>query len=279
MRFTGAPICTTPCRTIRVARGSHTLIFKLERHGDAQVQVTIARRRETFRATLNPQSTISVSGNNESATGAAIRIDGVPVGNVPYSATVPPGRHMVQVGREGFVTFSQWVDLAPAQGLQLPVSLEREAPQTGSVLVAADVSGAEVRVDGDGQVRGTTPAFIENLSPGSHSIEVRAPNLPPKTETVNITTGQRAVLNVTLRPAAPTGEAKMTRAYALPAKFIIHTVGPIWRGGNRGENDLLASCYRNCFALALKTGARTIAFPAISTGAYRFLEALTMRLS
>jgi len=218
---TGAPICTTPCRAIRVARGSHTLIFKLDRHGDAQVQVTIARRRETFRATLNPQSTISVSGNNESATGAAIRIDGVPVGNVPYSATVAPGRHMVQVGREGFVTFSQWVDLAPAQGLQLPVTLEREAPQTGSVLVAADVSGAEVRIDGDGQVRGTTPAFIENLSPGSHSIEVRAPNLPPKTETVNITTGQRAVLNVTLRPAAPTGGTLRILANAPGARISV----------------------------------------------------------
>ncbi|MDB6025307.1 MAG: Appr-p processing domain protein [Verrucomicrobiales bacterium] len=68
----------------------------------------------------------------------------------------------------------------------------------------------------------------------------------------------------------PTGQAKITGAYALPAKFIIHTVGPIWRGGNRGENDLLASCYRNCFALALQNGAHTIAFPAISTGAYRF---------
>jgi len=70
------------------------------------------------------------------------------------------------------------------------------------LLVAADVSGAEVRVDGDGQVRGTTPAFIENLAPGTHSIEVRAPNLPPRTETVHISAGQRAVLDIRLHPAA-----------------------------------------------------------------------------
>ncbi len=218
---TGAPICTTPCRNLRVPGGTHLLIFKLDRHSDAEVQVNIRRRRETFRGTLNPQSTISISGSNESATGAAIRIDGVPVGNVPYSANVSPGRHMVQVGREGYVTFSQWVDLGPAQGLQLPVTLEREAPQTGSVLVASDVSGAEVRVDGDGQLRGTTPAFIENLSPGSHSIEVRAPNLPPKTETVSITTGQRAVLNVTLRPAAPTGGTLRILANAPGAQISV----------------------------------------------------------
>lgn len=217
----GAPICTTPCRNVRVAGGSHTLIFRIDRHADAQVQVSIRRRRETFRGTLNPLSTISISGASESVVGAAIRIDGVPVGNVPYSANVSPGRHMVQVGREGYVTFSQWVDLGPAQGLQLPVTLEREAPQTGSVLVAADVSGAEVRVDGDPQLRGTTPAFIENLSPGTHAIEVRAPSLPPKTETVVIQTGQRAVLNVTLRPAAPTGGTLRILANAPGARISV----------------------------------------------------------
>ena len=201
----GAPLCVTPCRTIRVASGTHTLIFKLDRYSDAQATISVARRRETFRGTLNALSTISVSSGNDLTNGAAIRIDGVPVGNVPYSANVAPGRHMVQVGREGFVTFSQWAELASGQALQLPVALEREAPQTGSVLVAADISGAEVRVDGDPQPRGTTPTFIENLSPGMHSFEVRAPGLPPRTESVLIQTGQRAVLNLTLRPAAPTG--------------------------------------------------------------------------
>lgn len=217
----GAPICTTPCRNVRVVGGNHTLFFKLDRYSDAQAQVTVRRRRETFRGTLNPLSTIAISGGNDSSTGAAIRIDGVPVGNVPYSANVSPGRHMVQVGREGFVTFSQWVDLGPAQGLQLPVALEREAPQTGSVLVAADVSGAEVRVDGESQLRGTTPAFLENLAPGMHSIEVRAPSLPPKTETVMVQTGQRAVLNVTLRPAAPTGGTLRVLANAPGARISV----------------------------------------------------------
>jgi O-acetyl-ADP-ribose deacetylase (regulator of RNase III) len=68
----------------------------------------------------------------------------------------------------------------------------------------------------------------------------------------------------------PTGQAKITKGYALPAKFVIHTVGPIWRGGMRGENNLLASCYRNSQELAVQNKIRTIAFPAIRTGAYRF---------
>lgn len=71
-----------------------------------------------------------------------------------------------------------------------------------------------------------------------------------------------------------TGEAKITRGYRLPAKFVIHTVGPVWHGGNQREPELLASCYRSSLALAVQCGTRTIAFPAISCGVYGYpLEA------
>ena len=68
----------------------------------------------------------------------------------------------------------------------------------------------------------------------------------------------------------PTGQAKITRAYQLPAKHVIHTVGPVWNGGRRGEPGLLASCYRASFELALEHQLKTIAFPAISCGAYGY---------
>jgi O-acetyl-ADP-ribose deacetylase (regulator of RNase III) len=68
----------------------------------------------------------------------------------------------------------------------------------------------------------------------------------------------------------PTGEARITGGYDLPARFVIHTVGPIWRGGRHDEDELLARCYRNSLALAAQHGVRTIAFPAISTGAFGF---------
>ncbi len=67
-----------------------------------------------------------------------------------------------------------------------------------------------------------------------------------------------------------TGQAKITEGYRLPAKFVIHTVGPVWHGGDRNEDALLADCYRNSLALAAAKGIESIAFPAISTGVYAF---------
>lgn len=67
-----------------------------------------------------------------------------------------------------------------------------------------------------------------------------------------------------------TGQAKITRGYRLPARYVIHTVGPIWQGGDRGEPELLAACYRNSLKLAVAYSVRSIAFPAISCGVYRY---------
>jgi len=66
------------------------------------------------------------------------------------------------------------------------------------------------------------------------------------------------------------GEARITLGYNLPARHVIHTVGPVWSGGNRGEDALLENCYRNSLRIVVENGVKTIAFPAISTGVYRF---------
>jgi O-acetyl-ADP-ribose deacetylase (regulator of RNase III) len=76
-----------------------------------------------------------------------------------------------------------------------------------------------------------------------------------------------------------TGEAKITSGYNLPAKFIIHTVGPVWNGGNYNEEELLANCYRNSLWIAENTKLKTIAFPNISTGVYRFPKNLAARIA
>jgi O-acetyl-ADP-ribose deacetylase (regulator of RNase III) len=68
----------------------------------------------------------------------------------------------------------------------------------------------------------------------------------------------------------PTGESRITPAFRLPAKYVIHTVGPVWRGGSHGEADLLASCYRTALTLAADHAVRSIAFPAISCGVYGY---------
>ncbi len=82
--------------------------------------------------------------------------------------------------------------------------------------------------------------------------------------------GPELVARCRLLGGCGTGEAKITPGYRLPARWVIHTVGPVWRGGTNGEPELLASCYRESLARADEAGARTIAFPAISTGVYHY---------
>jgi O-acetyl-ADP-ribose deacetylase (regulator of RNase III) len=76
-----------------------------------------------------------------------------------------------------------------------------------------------------------------------------------------------------------TGQAKLTKGYRLPARYVIHTVGPIWQGGGHNEPELLAACYRNSLALAVANGIRTLAFPAISCGVYGYPLAEAARIA
>ena len=87
----------------------------------------------------------------------------------------------------------------------------------------------------------------------------------------------RQIRNV--QGGCPTGEAVITTAGNLPAKYVIHTVGPVWHGGKNGEKDLLRNCYRNSLRLALEHKVETIAFPNISTGVYRFPKNLAAEIA
>lgn len=91
--------------------------------------------------------------------------------------------------------------------------------------------------------------------------------------------GPELVQECRLLGGCKVGEAKLTRGYRLPARFVIHTVGPVWHGGTDGEPELLASCYRNSLALAAGKGVRSIAFPSISTGVYGYPVELAARVA
>lgn len=82
--------------------------------------------------------------------------------------------------------------------------------------------------------------------------------------------GKELLFECRMLNGCKTGQAKITKGYNLPCRYIIHTVGPVWNGGNKREEELLAQCYQNSLALALEHGIRTIAFPSIATGIFRF---------
>jgi O-acetyl-ADP-ribose deacetylase (regulator of RNase III) len=91
--------------------------------------------------------------------------------------------------------------------------------------------------------------------------------------------GQELLRECRLLGGCKTGQAKITNGYRLRAKYVIHTVGPVWNGGENGERELLASCYKSCFEIARKHGLRSLAFPAISCGVYRFPVDLAVEIA
>jgi hypothetical protein len=241
---TGQNLGVTPLRRVRIMRGAHTLIFRLPRHRDASVSVNVVRRNETFRGVLDPLGEITIAAANDSATGATVRIDGQPVGAVPMQQMVEPGRHLIQIDREGYVTFTQWVQVGGAQQLALPVILERQAPSTGSVLVAADISGAAIYIDGD--PRGSTPTVIDNVTAGVHQIEVRAEGFQSQSQTVEIRAGERARVEVQLRPDVPPGGTLVVVTQPRGASVVLDGealgAGPVTREGvTPGEHILEVS--------------------------------------
>lgn len=158
--------------------------------------------------TPNPAVVVVTAGDDATA-GAAIRIDGEPSGNVPLRKTLPPGRHLVQVGKRGYVTFSKWVDLGPGQVLNLPVTLEPQAPETGSLLVTADVTGLPVLIDG--QERGGTPLVVDGLSEGEHLVEIESPGEGYQrfSRVVTVRANERATVEATIRVEPELGSLRV----------------------------------------------------------------------
>lgn len=91
--------------------------------------------------------------------------------------------------------------------------------------------------------------------------------------------GPKLLVECSTLGGCPTGQAKLTKAYNLPCDYVIHTVGPVWNGGKKNEEKLLADCYYNSMCVALENGIRTIAFPSIATGVYRFPVTLAAQIA
>ena len=152
---------------------------------------------------------VVITAGDDVTAGAAVRIDGEPSGNVPLRKTVPPGRHLLQVGKRGFVTFSKWVTLRSAEVMNVPVVLQPQAPKTGSLLVNADVAGLPVLIDG--VRRGGTPLVVDGLSEGEHVVEIRSPGegYQPFSQVVVIEANERTTVDAAVRIAADLGSLRV----------------------------------------------------------------------
>ena len=152
---------------------------------------------------------VVITAGDDATTGAAIRIDGEPSGNVPLRETLPPGRHLVQVGKRGYVTFSKWVNLTAGQVVTIPVTLQLQAPKTGSLLVTADVTGLPVFIDG--QRRGRTPVIVDGLAEGEHSVEIKSPGegYQEFSQLVMVRANERTTVEATIRLTPDLGSLRV----------------------------------------------------------------------
>jgi len=152
---------------------------------------------------------VVITAGDDATSGAAIRIDGEPAGNVPLRKTLEPGRHLVQVGKRGFTTFSQWVDLVGGQAKTITVTLQPQVPKTGSLLITADVSGLPVLIDG--KPRGGTPLVVDGLAVGEHVVEIQSPGegYQPFFKKVTINANERTTIDATIRIAPDLGSLRV----------------------------------------------------------------------
>ena len=184
------------------------LLGVLGRLGLALVLGLLASSLEA-RARAQDPGVVVITAGDDATAGAAIRIDGEPSGNVPLRKTLPPGRHLVQVGKRGFVTYSKWVDLTAGQVVTLSVTLQPQALKTGSLLITADVTGLPVLIDG--QRRGGTPLVVDGLSEGEHLVEIQSPGegYEAFSQLVTIRANERTTVEATLRIAPELGSLRV----------------------------------------------------------------------
>jgi hypothetical protein len=156
-----------------------------------------------------PPAVVVITASDDATAGAAVRIDGEPSGNVPLRETLSPGRHLVQVGKRGFVTFSKWVDLVGGEVTTIPVALQPQTAKTGSLLITADVTGLPVFIDG--QRRGGTPLVVDGLTEGEHVVEIRSPGegYQPFSKVVTINANERTTVEATIRIAPDLGSLRV----------------------------------------------------------------------
>lgn len=203
----------------RLVEGAYKLILVKEGFVRAEVDIVVDRKNTRFVQGLERdlRAFISISAaSTPDVQGAAVRIDGQARGTAPVEVEVTAGRHQIELLRDGFEPFSQWVDLEAGQKLVLAPSLKAKAAAPGSILVDANVAGAAVRIDGRGHPD-PTPTVVENVAPGAHVVEVSVANAPAWKGTVEVRAGERAKVMAEIAVPKAEPEAPTTGSLLLDA--------------------------------------------------------------
>ncbi len=192
----------------KLVAGAYTLIIKKDGYLPVVRPINVDKATTTFSVALEREikpSFVAVTADSDaSIAGAQVRIDGTNSGAVPLKAQVPAGRHQVEIARDGYEPFTQWIEVAEGQTVSLSPVLRKKAAAPGSLLIDANVAGAKAAVDGK-PVAQSLPAVVDDVAPGPHVVEVTAEGAPPWRETVTVVSGQRQKVSATLQLSAKTG--------------------------------------------------------------------------
>jgi hypothetical protein len=228
----------------RLVYGGYRLILVKEGYQRLEVDIRVDRKSRRFlhglEREIKPAKIGLTDASDANVRGAKVRVDGQERGVAPLEVEVAPGRHQVELARDGYEPFSQWVEVAAGQTLTLAPALKPIAAAPGSILVDANVRGAAVAIDGRAHPD-PTPTVIEGVKPGPHVIEVRAGAVPAWKATVEVRSGERAKVMAELQvpKAAPatgsllvdasTAGASVTidgRPHGDPAPTVIEGLAP-----------------------------------------------------
>lgn len=201
----GTPLGVTPIKSVKVEYGARKFHFKMRGFKTEVVDVVIDGKSRKVEVALKPVAYIQVRAAVPEAEGASVSVNGNKLGNVPYDGEIVPGRHLFEITKDGFRTFSQWVELGGGQLYTLPLVLTSEKKPVGTLFVTADLPGVPVFVDGVD--KGVTPVSLD-LPPGQTLVEVRPKDLPLWKKQVVIVAGEKMIVEANVRPeSAPVGAA------------------------------------------------------------------------
>lgn len=210
---------TTP-HVFQLKAGSYTIILEAEGYEPLTKSVTVKKKAAAFTFTLSkkpsPSTLILESASGSALDGSTVKVNGKETGKLPVTLSLQPGRYLVEVVRDGYETYSEWVDIGGAERRKLVVALVKSAASTGALLVSSNIVGAEVYMDG--KRVDTAPALIEKLNPGKYTVEVRAKGYLVKQQEASVEAGKTSKVFLQLDPdqatiAASTGTLQVLASH------------------------------------------------------------------